>query len=200
MCCMAAQVRPAWDLPAVRLSCHWVPQPAQRMAVWLHVHHNTHNDGLTAAVLWLLQGDSGYDAALYSALSAAPTLLLDGRPRGTSEHAGFGQLAAAGACVHVYIQPIGNSCSWAHGEGTVRSSRESRRSPSVAVALVPCLLGKHVPSAREAYIQCTTNKRLCCVCFICALQLHLGCSGLQRCLCMAMAQSRTHQMPCSTPP
>lgn len=42
------------------------------------------------------QADSGYDAALYTALSAAPVLLLDGRGKGTSEHAGFSQLAAAG--------------------------------------------------------------------------------------------------------
>ncbi|KAF6262498.1 beta-lactamase-like protein [Scenedesmus sp. NREL 46B-D3] len=40
--------------------------------------------------------DSGYDAALYSALSVAPVLLLDGRPKATSEHAGYAQLAAAG--------------------------------------------------------------------------------------------------------
>jgi hypothetical protein len=44
----------------------------------------------------IVQADSGYDAALYSALSVAPVLLLDGRPKGTSEHAGFAQLAAAG--------------------------------------------------------------------------------------------------------
>jgi hypothetical protein len=44
----------------------------------------------------VLQADSGYDAALYTALSVAPVLLLDGRPKGTSEHAGFAQLAAAG--------------------------------------------------------------------------------------------------------
>ncbi|WIA29380.1 hypothetical protein OEZ86_011884 [Tetradesmus obliquus] len=53
--------------------------------------------------------DSGYDAALYTALSVAPVLLLDGRPKGTSEHAGFAQLAAAASSglfgsskVHVY--------------------------------------------------------------------------------------------------
>lgn len=45
----------------------------------------------------LPQGDSGYDAALYAALAAAPVVLLDGRARGTSEHAGFAQIAAAGA-------------------------------------------------------------------------------------------------------
>jgi hypothetical protein len=49
--------------------------------------------------LLVLQADSGYDAALYSALSVAPVLLLDGRPKGTSEHAGFAQLAAAGEAV-----------------------------------------------------------------------------------------------------
>lgn len=49
-----------------------------------------------ALVFAALQADSGYDAALYTALSVAPVLLLDGRPKGTSEHAGFAQLAAAG--------------------------------------------------------------------------------------------------------
>ncbi len=41
-------------------------------------------------------GDSGYDAALLLALAAAPTLLLDGRAQGGSEHSGFAQLQAAG--------------------------------------------------------------------------------------------------------
>jgi hypothetical protein len=43
-----------------------------------------------------VQADSGYDEGLYSQLAAAPLVLLDGRAKASSEHAGFDQLQAAG--------------------------------------------------------------------------------------------------------
>lgn len=39
-------------------------------------------------------GDSGYDAALYERLFAAPKVLIDARAEGSAEHAGFDEVAA----------------------------------------------------------------------------------------------------------
>ncbi len=43
-----------------------------------------------------LQADSGHSPPLYQQLAVAPTLLLDARQGGSSEHASFEELASTG--------------------------------------------------------------------------------------------------------
>lgn len=53
----------------------------------------------TAGPVFAYGGDSGYDAALYERLFAAPNVLIDARAEGSAEHAGFDEVAA---CANTY--------------------------------------------------------------------------------------------------